>query len=646
MMRCVLGILLKFLEFVCAHLGMKVKRCYRATAPTASDTVSDIGLPRKLANLILTERCLANSSVASVCVCSFTLYCMNLVGGRFLKFEILILCLSVTGAVASCGAPQSRNYISYRIQPQSLGGRPALKVALNFKFQNRSGIDLLLPSDWQGATELYKSIHQISVTSAGALIHNSDSESRRHLSFRASESVSVEYLFQPEEQSLKSGVNFAPVLDSDYFVLTGRNFLVYPDVPERNSVPVSIEWANFPSDWALADSLGVGKECQQSDTLVKLSNGLFVGGDFRLQKSSVTESPVYLAIRGKWPFDDNTLAELAAKIITAERHFWNDRSLTSYLLVLSPVAAPPGEYAGTAVEGGFLMFMSPGTEFNFDVQFLFAHEAFHAWNPVQLGKPDIENPVYWFAEGFTDYYARLLLLRSSLINLQQYAEDINRVYSEYMSSPARNYIEQKVHNQYLEDQATQRLPYLQGTLLALKWNEAIDQGSHSQESLDNAMRLLRDKARVSDEALSDQNLGTFFSRFAGSAVASDIRDYIGSGETLPLPAGALGPCFELEKKALYTFDPGFDIDAMYRDGLIQRVEKQSEAYKAGLRDGQVVLRSTAINPNDTNQAVEMTLIDSGQTKSVRYFPRKTTTEIDQYQPVAQITSQCFPQNLN
>jgi predicted metalloprotease with PDZ domain len=563
----------------------------------------------------------------------------------FQALIFLFLAFSCAEAIASCGSPQARTYVSYRIQPESLDGKPALKVALSFKVENRSAIDLVLPSEWQGTTELYKSIHQMRVISAGSSMGGADKVSRRRISFGAGKPVQLEYLFQPEELSSKSNVTFGPVLNSDYFVLTGRNFLVYPDVPEHDSMPVSLEWVNFPAGWTLADGLGVNDLCQRGNTLLKLSNGLFIGGDFRLQKSALPSPQVYLGIRGKWQFDDTALAELAAKVIAAERQFWDDRSMSNYLVVLTPQEAPPGEYGGTAVEGGFLMFMSPGTQFSFDVQFLFAHEAFHSWNPAQLGEINPKHPIYWFSEGFTDYYARLFLLRASFISPQQYADDINRIFSEYMSSPARNYGEQRVQAQYFSDPPTQRLPYLQGTLLALKWNAIVDERSHGHQSLDNAMRLLRERAQASDQILSEQNLATFFADFVGSGVIADIRDYVEFGKTMPLPPQALGPCFRLEKKVLYTFNAGFDVDAIYRNGIIQGVEQGSEAYKAGLRDGQSVLRSSGINPNDANQAVEISVVDSGQLKQIRYFPRESVSQIDQYQ-FTEADTHCEPATLH
>jgi predicted metalloprotease with PDZ domain len=473
-----------------------------------------------------------------------------------LAFRLIILCFSLADAADTCSSPQARTFISYMVQPASIDGQAALKVDLSFRFENRSAIDLVLPSEWQGATELYKSIHQLTVLSPGSLTGGSENPSRRHLSFERGKPVRLEYLFQPERQSSSSSVSFGPVLNSDFFVLTGRNFLIYPDIPEHDSISVSLQWFNFPVGWTLADSLGVNESCQQASGLLKLSNGLFVGGDFRLQKAVLSSPQVYLAIRGKWQFDDAALAELAAKVITEEKQFWDDRNLTSYVLALVPLDGPAGEYGGTAVENGVLMFMSPGTQFSFDVQFLFAHEAFHTWNPVQLGELTPKDPVYWFTEGFTDYYARLLLLRSSLMNQQQYADEINRVYSEYMSSPARNYREQLVQAHYFNDSNAQRLPYLQGTLLALKWNATIEEHSVGHQTLDDAMRLLKRKAKVSEQVLSDQSLATFLAGFAGSGVITDIRDYIESGTTIPLPPRALGPCFQLEKKPFTSLTQG------------------------------------------------------------------------------------------
>ncbi len=328
-------------------------------------------------------------------------------------------------------------------------------------------------------------------------------------------------------------------------------------------------------------------------------------------------------------------------MLSVEREFWNDRNVPYYLVTLMPIDAPSGEYAGTAVEDGFLMLMSPGTPLGFDVQFLLAHEIFHTWNPAQLGEVGPEDPIYWFSEGFTDYYARLLLLRSSVITPQEYLKEINRVYSEYMASPARNFGKQFVKSEYFDNPSAQRLPYLQGSLLALKWNALIGEHNARRQSLDDAMRALRQKAQSSEQTLTDQSLGAFLATFAGSDTVSDIRNYIVSGQTIPLPPNALGGCFSTAKRSFYAFDSGFDIDSLYRDGRIRNVKDGSEAYQAGLRDGQTVLRSGTIDPNDPDHAIDMTVLNSGMPKKVHYLPHGTQSEIDQYEIKPQLNiEQC------
>jgi predicted metalloprotease with PDZ domain len=555
---------------------------------------------------------------------------------------VVLVCLAIVSSGETCPRPQGGNFISYVVAPELANGSLTLKVGLTFKLDNRSDVDLVLPSEWQGAKELYKHVSSIRVLSPGTLIRDSDNPSRRHLSFERSKPVHVEYIFEQGKPAQVSQVFFGGVLNSRFFVLTGRNFLVYPDISEHESLPVSFEWEGFPAGWTLADSLGVNQTCQQTSSLLALSNGLFVGGDFRLKREVVAGQPVYVAIRGEWPFSDENFTDLAAKVLSAEREFWNDRNVPYYLVTLMPIDAPSGEYAGTAVEDGFLMLMSPGTSLGFDVQFLLAHEMFHTWNPAQLGEVGPEDPIYWFSEGFTDYYARLLLLRSSVITLQEYVKEVNRVYSEYMASPARNYGKQLVQSQYFDNPSAQKLPYLQGSLLALTWNALIGEHSARRLSLDDAMRALRRKAQSSEQTLTDHSLGAFLATFAGPDTVSDIRDYIVSGQTLPLPPTALGGCFSTAKRSFYTFDSGFDIDTLYRDGRIRNVKAGSEAYKAGLRDGQTVLRSGAIDPNEPDHAIEMTVVDSGIPKKVRYLPHGIQSEVDQYETKPQLNSEQCP----
>ena len=67
-----------------------------------------------------------------------------------------------------------------------------------------------------------------------------------------------------------------------------------------------------------------------------------------------------------------------------------------------------------------------------DVASLLAHEYFHNWNTIAFGgMKQPEALIYWFSEGFTDYYTYQLLFRSGLINAEKYVAQYNQFAKEY-----------------------------------------------------------------------------------------------------------------------------------------------------------------------------------------------------------------------
>lgn len=535
-------------------------------------------------------------------------------------------------------APRDGEFVSYVVRAGE-STYFSLNVLLTFRLRNRSEIDLLLPSEWQGAKNLYEHVHNLHALSPGTSILDSSDRSRKHLSFERGKTVQLEYSFR-QDGTTSGDSYFSPVLNSNFFVLTGRNFIVRPDLPEHEILPVSLQWESFPKEWTLVDSMGIGDSCHHADNMLSISNGLYVGGDFRLREETVSGFPVVVAIRGNWSFTDERFAETAAKILAAERDFWNDHRVRHYLIAAIPIDAPAGEYAGTAVENGFLTLMAPETELGVDLEFLLAHEMFHSWNPAQLGEVSAESPVYWFAEGFTDYYAYQFLARTSLITSQQYVDEVNKTLAEYSTSAVKNLDEHAVEAGYFANPAVQRLPYLQGSLLALKWNALIRKRSASKMSLDDAMRFLRQKAQHSQQSLSDQSLGKYFESLGGPDVIHDIQSHVVSGETLTPDADALGSCYQLDQKELYTFEAGFDVESTYREGRMRGVKPNSAAFKAGLRDGQIIMRSGAIDPNDPEHEIVMTVLDHGRPSTIQYLPHGNSLEVDQYELKPQFHEQC------
>ncbi|MGC2476480.1 MAG: hypothetical protein WA485_19240 [Candidatus Sulfotelmatobacter sp.] len=333
---------------------------------------------------------------------------------------------------------------------------------------------------------------------------------------------------------IDSSSYFRVMLDHSYFQVSGRNFLVYPDLAEDEELPMSLEWKALPSEWVVVDSFGGSGRCQSATArLIRLSNGLFVGGELRTTTLMVEGQPAYFATRGRWEFTDSVFGSLAQKILTTERDFWHDTAIPSYVISLLPSDDEPDNYGGTALEDSFALFMSPKANLDFNTKFLLAHEMFHGWNAGKLGEIRQETP-YWFTEGFTDYYARLLLLRAGLISSEEYARDLDSLYREYLSSPVLHVAGSRAREQFYDDPNLQRLAYLRGDLLALRWDQLIRHRTGGKESLDTGMRDLFQQARKKELVLSSAFLGRYFASYVGPDGTRDVQRYIEDGETIPL----------------------------------------------------------------------------------------------------------------
>jgi predicted metalloprotease with PDZ domain len=239
-----------------------------------------------------------------------------------------------------------------------------------------------------------------------------------------------------------------------------------------------------------------------------------------------------VATRGQWDFAEGSFEELTRRILRVERTFWRDPDTANYLITLLPSDDAPGNYGGTALEDSFALFMGTSAHLDFQTKFLLAHEMFHSWNSAKLGEIRGENP-FWFTEGFTDYYARTLLLRAGLINAEEYAEDVRADYQEYLLSSVLHIKGKAMQDRFFSDTDVQRLAYLRGNFLALRCNSKIQVRSNGKQSLDDGMLDLLRRARSKEIVLSDDFLASHFAAYVGSGAMDDVQKYIEAGETIP-----------------------------------------------------------------------------------------------------------------
>lgn len=182
---------------------------------------------------------------------------------------------------------------------------------------------------------------------------------------------------------------------------------------------------------------------------------------------------------------------------------------------------------------------------------LVAHEHFHAWNikrlrPIELGPFDYENENYtkalWIAEGFTDYYAGVLVKRPGISTRDEFLDELSGHIEAVQSTPGRLVTSAAMSSydtwikQYRPDENTANTTvnyYPKGAVIAFLLDAHIRRLTNGSKSLDDAMRLAYERYSGAKgftmeqfyQTMSDVAGTDLRSWFATTAESTDELDY-------------------------------------------------------------------------------------------------------------------------
>ncbi|MCM2316120.1 MAG: PDZ domain-containing protein [Thermoanaerobaculia bacterium] len=185
---------------------------------------------------------------------------------------------------------------------------------------------------------------------------------------------------------------------------------------------------------------------------------------------------------------------------------------------------------------------------------LVSHEFFHTWNikrlrPAVLGPFDYENEVYtsdlWIAEGCTNFYEDVLLVRADLITRDEFFDRLGETIESLQTTPGRLVQSASAASfnawisLYRRDENTPNVAisyYVKGTVIAFLLDAAIRAATNGTKSLDDVMlaawqRFSGERGFESHEfrALASEIAGRDLAPFFARAVDStDELDYGGA----------------------------------------------------------------------------------------------------------------------
>ncbi len=543
-------------------------------------------------------------------------------------------CILLTAVLAACASglyarePRPSIALHYSFEPTVRDDKLVMHVLLEFKGPSIQTDSLVLPSSWGDATHLEKQITHLKNVHHGGRV-------------RITYDLVKDWVVPPPRADHRA------LLEPEYFEFNTQNALIHPPLESSASVVTHFDWRKLPRHWSVATSFGTGTR-QQSfrGRWFEMRNALFAGGDFRIQQRTIAGRPLTVAIRGRWQFTDEQAASQVEKLISMERAFWHDYNFPYYLVTISTFGREGGGAGGGGFTNAFALFIQKTSSFGYDVQSLLTHEIFHAWNPYRMGTvPSSSLSLAWFTEGFTTYYQDVLLLRAGLLSFEQYMGKTNEKIRKYLLSPAKNISNAEIIDRSRTDSTISELPYSRGAITALWLDWHVREGTQEKASLDTVMLDLVHTSRGTNPLLTADRIFRVVSQYTDADTLQQLRDDVERGQTVPVPAAALGSCVTLQRDDIPAFELGFDREALLNQHIVLGLKPGSAAFQAGLREGQQVT-GTSIYWNDVSKPVKLTVRTENGSQKIEYYPRGASMGlIPQYHLNAEAAtsqSQCGP----
>ncbi len=531
-----------------------------------------------------------------------------------------LLYLLLLGSTLSCAAaslpPAPPRDLHYSLD---LHDPSHLHIALDLTVRRPGPEMILLPSQWAGQTELYRAVSALHVVRSDATLVATENPARWILNATRPGPVTIAYdLSQDWSGPLQHPLEHRALLGPTLFEFTGENGLVTPSISGTDEVRVTFDFAGLPPSQSLVTSFGTGRHQHFAGAWSEVRNALFTGGDMAAYSFEVEGQPVLLAMHGAWSFPATEIASQIQKILSAERHLWNDTVTPYYAIVIAPYENTASGGGGSGFTNIFNLFLADKQTLTADTASLIAHEAFHHWNPSGLGIVDDTGQIAWFGEGFTSFYQDTVLERAGIITEAGYLKRLNLTIRDYLLSPRLRATNADLQRMPPSDRFAYREPYLRGAMIALWLSSEIDRQSSGLHTLTDLMLELRAER---SKPLTADRIFTTAGRFVDGPTVAQMRAFALDGIPIPVSPGSLGACVAFNDRAAWTFDLGFDTASLRPAGVVQGVQQGSNAYQAGVRDGQLLGGFSLWNGN-AEREVTLTLREQdGRRERLSFLPR-------------------------
>lgn len=446
---------------------------------------------------------------------------------------------------------------------------------------------------------------------------------RNYLTARATAGpVTVRYRTAPRKvgPETRNGPLFDWRREGDGMMGAGVYFFAVP--PGQATHRIRLTW-NLPAGMRGVSSRGEGEQ-QWEGAGESLAFSFYAAGPVQSIPADGRGDFVFYWLKAP-PFDPAVLGAGTERLYHSMAAFFGESGL-SYRVFARSNPYPSG--GGTALARSFMFGYGNGGQTGATgTDMLVAHEMAHTW-PTMTG----DHPLTaWYTEGAAEYYSVLLSLRAGTIDHARFLSLINRKAEGYYTGTYRALSNAEAGKLFWKDPRAQRVPYERGFLYLARLDGQIRARSRGKRSVDNLVLDVLARQRKGEIVGVPEWRGLVVAELGQSAGRE--FDAMVAGKLIPPPRQAFAPCYRLVPATLTRFELGFSDT---RPDLVKDLRANTAAARAGLREGDAIVKMTPLAGVRDNPSAEMAMeVRRGdESVSVRFLPRSEPAAGWQWQRVA------------
>ena len=399
----------------------------------------------------------------------------------------------------------------------------------------------------------------------------------------------------------------------------GCGFMALPEWEGPMTLRLHWDLKNLEPGSSGRSTIGDG-DFEAIGTIEQVFQSFYITGPLGRFPEQGTVDGFSTAWLGTPDFDVRKLMAEAARSYSTLRSFFRDTVTPSYRFFMT-VRADNFGVGGSALQDSFLLYIPEKAEYAKRARGTITHEMTHKWTGGMAGPA---GETFWFSEGLTVYYTRLVMYRAGLFSADEYIEDANDTVSSYLTNPLRNLPNDQIEKHFWSDRNAQVIPYDRGSLYFAQVDAQIRAASGGKRSLDDVIRELFAK-RDEDDNLTREMWLEALKKEIGPQALAEFESVIIKGGDLNLDAAAFGPEFTKVPAVFRKFELGFDEKALLApaEKRISGLVGGSAAEQAGLKNGDLVLDPVDLLELKKNDRLLLrTRVQRGdQTLDIEYLPR-------------------------